>query len=70
LELKKNGSPPASDSKRLPFVGNADQIASDIRQYQQLGVSSLVFDVAQQTQDIDLVLELLEEFATLVWPKV
>ena len=55
---------------RLPFVGNADQMASDIRQYQQMGVGSLILDFVRQTEDLSEVLERMEEFATQVWPKV
>ncbi len=66
----KNGGSTSSDSNRLPFVGDADQIASDIRQYEQLGVGLLVFDFVRQTTDMDLALQRMEEFATKVWPKV
>ena len=67
FELKKNGE---GSSARLPFVGNGDQIASDIRQYQQMGVGSLILDFILQTNDMNEVLERMEEFATQVWPKV
>ena len=66
FELKKNGG----GSGALPFVGNADQIASDIRQYQQMGVGSLILDFIRQTEDLSEALERMEEFATQVWPKV
>lgn len=68
FELKKNGG--ASGSGRLPFAGDADQIASDIRQYQELGVGSLVLDFLRQTEDLNEMLGRMEEFATQVWPKV
>ena len=70
VELLKNGGSASSASNRLPFVGDADQIASDIRQYEQLGVGLLIFDFVRQTTDMDLVLDRMEEFATKVWPKV
>ena len=70
VELKKIGGSTSSPSNRLPFVGDADQIASDIRQYEQLGVGLLIFDFVRQTTDMDLVLDRMEEFATKVWPKV
>ena len=67
FELQKNGG---GTSARLPFVGTADQIASDIRQYQQMGVGSLILDFLRQTEDLSEVLERMEAFATQVWPKV
>ncbi len=71
FELKRNGgSLAASGGERLPFVGNADQIASDIRQYEQIGVSRLVIDFLRQTEELDEVLRRMEEFATQVWPRV
>ena len=60
---------PAADDRR-PFVGSAEQIAADIRQYQELGVSSLVLDFLRQTEDLNLMLERMEAFATQVWPQV
>ena len=68
FELKKDGD--GSGSGRLPFVGTADQVASDIRQYQEMGVGTLVVGFAEQSQDLDEVLGQIEEFATKVWPKV
>ena len=70
FELKRNGSTAASGDNRPAFVGNADQIALDIRQYQQLGVTSLVFDFIRQSEDLEQVLARMEDFATQVWPKV
>ena len=68
FELKKNGG--GSDNGRPPFVGTPDQIASDIRQYQKLGVGTLVLDFVRQSEDLDQVLARMEEFASTVWPKV
>jgi probable F420-dependent oxidoreductase len=71
FELKKNGgASSSSDEGRVSFVGTADQIASDIRRYEELGVNRLVLDFARQTDDIDEVLRRMEELATRVWPKV
>ncbi|PKB79918.1 MAG: hypothetical protein BZY88_11065 [SAR202 cluster bacterium Io17-Chloro-G9] len=67
FELKKKAG---GSGDRLPFVGNADQMASDIRQYQQMGVGSLILDFIRQTEDLGEVLEHMEEFATQVWTKV
>ena len=60
----------AADGDRRPFVGNAEQIAADIRQYQALGVGSLVLDFLRQTEDLNLMLERMEAFAAQVWPQV
>ena len=68
FELKKVGSRALSSGNRLPIVGTADQIASDIRKYQQLGVGMLVLDFLPETEDMDLVLGRMEDFATQVWP--
>ncbi|MAF38983.1 MAG: LLM class F420-dependent oxidoreductase [Chloroflexi bacterium] len=66
FELKKE----AQGSDRLPFVGDADQIAGDIRQYQDMGVTSMIWDFLRQTDDLDSMLGLMEDFAQQVWPKV
>ena len=66
FELKKGPAGP----DRLPFVGDAAQIAGDIRRYQDMGVTSMVWDFLRQTEDLDLMLGLMEDFATQVWPKV
>jgi probable F420-dependent oxidoreductase len=55
---------------RLPFVGDADQIAGDIRQYEDMGVTSMIWDFLRQTDDLDTMLGLMEDFSTQVWPKV
>lgn len=59
-----------ADGDRRPFVGSAEQIAADIRQYQELGVGALVLDFLRQTEDLNLMLERMEAFATQVWPLV
>ena len=66
FELLKQAAGP----DRLPFVGDADQIAGDIRQYQDMGVTSMVWDFLRQTDDLDSMLGLMEDFSTQVWPKV
>jgi len=66
FELKKEAAGP----DRLPFVGDADQIAGDIRQYQDMGVTSMIWDFLRQTDDLDTMLGLMEDFAKQVWPKV
>ncbi len=67
--IELQDSPGPSDG-RVPFVGNAEQIAGDIRQFQELGVGSLVIDFIRQTEDLDIVFERMERFADQVWPKV
>ena len=66
FELTKTPAGPG----RLPFVGDADQIAEDIRSYQDMGVTTMVWDFLRQTDDFDGMLGLMEEFSTEVWPKV
>ena len=66
FELLKQAAGP----DRLPFVGDADQIAGDIRQYQDMGVTSMIWDFLRQTDDLDFMLGLMEDFSTQVWPKV
>ena len=66
FELLKQAAGP----DRLPFVGDADQIAGDIRQYQDMGVTSMIWDFLRQTEDLDSMLGLMEDFSTQVWPKV
>jgi probable F420-dependent oxidoreductase len=66
LELSKD---PAG-SGRPAFVGDADQIAGDIRNYQDAGATSIVVDFIRQTDDLNVMLGRMEEFATQVWPKV
>ena len=68
FELSKNGG--ASGNGRPPFVGTADQLASDIRQYQEMGVGTLIFDLIRQSEHVDEVLARMDDFATSVWPKV
>lgn len=66
FELLKQAAGP----DRLPFIGDADQIAGDIRQYQDMGVTSMIWDFLRQTDDLDSMLGLMEDFSTQVWPKV
>ena len=67
-QFELTDSPAGSD--RLPFVGSAEQIAADIRQYEQMGVSSLALDFQRQTEDLDEMLSRMKRFATQVWPLV
>ncbi len=70
-DLKKNGA--ASGSGRLAFAGTADEIASDMLRFQELGVDNLVpsfHGVAQLADSRDAMLRDMEEFANEIMPKV
>jgi len=56
----------AASGGRIPFVGTRDQIVEDVRTYQRLGVSHLVFDFAGHSADA--ILEQLHRFAEDVRP--
>jgi probable F420-dependent oxidoreductase len=60
----------AANEDRPPFVGDADQVASDVRAYEAMGVGSLVLDFLRQTEDLNVMLGRMERFAEQVWPKV
>ncbi|MEE9145878.1 MAG: LLM class F420-dependent oxidoreductase [Candidatus Tectomicrobia bacterium] len=62
--------PHAATGARGPFVGNAEQIAGDIRQYEALGVTHLIVDFVRSSRSLDDALRQLEAFATQVWPQV
>ena len=66
FELQKE----TAGSGRPAFVGDADQIAGDIRSFRDTGVTSIVCDLLRQTDDLSVVMGRMEEFATKVWPKV
>ena len=73
FELTESAAPSTGSGQaddRLPFVGNAEQMASDIRAYQEMGVGSLVLDFLRQTEDLDVMLGRMERFANEVWPLV
>ena len=52
---------------RTPFIGSRDQIVEDIRTYQRLGVSHLVFDIAGTS--VETILDQLQRFAEEVRPQ-
>jgi probable F420-dependent oxidoreductase len=58
----------AVSGDRTPFVGTRDQIVEDIRTYQRLGVSHLIFDFAGPS--VDAIVEQLHRFAEEVRPVV
>ncbi len=61
---------PNAGSDRLPFTGNPQQIAGDIRQYEEMGVGTMTVDFARLSSSIDEMLHHMEEFATRVKPLV
>ena len=54
------------NSKRRPFTGSAEQIAKDIRNYEESGLQHLV--IGFESQELSLSLERIERFATEVIP--
>ncbi len=68
-QLELNGVAAPEDG-RPPFVGNADQIAADIRRYEEMGVGSMVLDFQRQGDGPEALLARMERFADEVWPKV
>jgi len=67
---KEGGTPASSTGLRRPFVGIADEIATDIRRYEALGVGYLVLDFVRLSRSLDEVLRHMEALATQVWPQV
>ncbi|MDP7588316.1 MAG: LLM class F420-dependent oxidoreductase [SAR202 cluster bacterium] len=70
-DLKKNGG--ASSSGQIAFAGSADQIASEVHRFQDLGVDNLVpsfHGVAGLAESLDAMLADMEDFANEVMPKI
>ena len=70
--LETNGGSPDSPD-RPTFTGSAGQIASDIRRYEEMGVSHLVaafVPVAQLASSQEEMIRDMETLADQVWPKV
>ena len=69
-DYRITGTDTASDRRR--FTGSSEQIAGDIREYGDIGVSYLVLDIARLSADGNLeeTLGHLEDFATQVAAKV
>ncbi len=64
------GAPASSTGARRHFVGRADDIAADIRQYEAMGVGHLVLDFGRLSRNRDEMLQHMEDLATQVWPSV
>ena len=62
------------DRERPRFAGNPEQIAEDIRAYEQIGVANLVFDIggvaSSRVSSASQVMESLEQLSQQVWPQV
>ena len=70
-DLKKNGE--ASGSGHAAFAGTADEIASEVRRFQDLGVSNLVpsfHGVALMAESREAMLNDMEDLVNEVMPKV
>ena len=64
LQLTGDGAGPAfsTGEERLPFSGNAQQIASDVREYEGIGVGHLVVDLVRVSRDLDDMQRNMEQF--------
>ena len=70
--LETNGGRPDSPD-RPAFSGSAGQITSDIRRYEEMGVSHLIaafVPVAQLASSQEEMIRDMELLADQVWPKV
>ncbi len=73
--LTQSGSAETSPAgERVPVSGDAGQVAADIRQYEEMGVTHLVVDfggvASSALSDPSQVMQRMEDMATLVWPRV
>ena len=71
-ELVPDGGAPSfspSEERRL-FTGHAEEIAGDIRRYEEMGVSHMTVDFIRLSNSIDEIRRHMESLATKVWPLV
>ena len=68
-ELNRNGAG-SSDGQRRPFTGSGQEIASDIRKYEELGVGLLVVDFIRTSPSLEEALRNMEDMTTQIWPHV
>ena len=54
--------------KRRRFIGSAEEVASDIREYREVGVDTMIFDVRRPS--VAETLERMEWMAKEVFPQV
>ena len=66
--------PNSDGSEGIPFAGPADKVAEDIRTYEALGVSNLIFDfggvASSKAGDPSEIIAMQETLALQVWPRV
>ena len=60
----------AAGPERQKFTGTSDQVAADVRQYEEMGVGYLVVDFARMSGTLDQMLGHMEDTANRVWPRV
>ena len=68
-EVKPEGSGPSGADREL-FTGTADQVAADVRRYEEMGVSYLVVDFARMSSNLDEMLGNMEDTANRVVTRV
>ncbi len=68
-EIAAEGNRPAGPD-REKFTGTSDQVAADVRQYEEMGVGYLVVDLARMSGTLEQMLGHMDDTANRVWPKV
>ena len=69
--VPEGGAPSFSPSEeRKLFTGHAEEIAGDIRRYEEMGVSHMTVDFIRLSKSIDDICRQMESLATKVWPLV
>ena len=58
------------DGDRALFTGSPEQIAGDVRAYQDIGVAQLTFDMVRWATSVSEATDKMEALATRVWPLV
>jgi alkanesulfonate monooxygenase SsuD/methylene tetrahydromethanopterin reductase-like flavin-dependent oxidoreductase (luciferase family) len=66
--------PHSEQYEGIPFAGPADKVAEDIRTYEALGVTNLIFDfggvASSKAGDPSEIIAMQEALALQVWPKI
>jgi probable F420-dependent oxidoreductase len=66
--------PESDGSKGIPFAGPPDKVAEDIRTYEALGVTNLIFDfggvASSRVGNPSAIISMQEALALQVWPRV
>jgi alkanesulfonate monooxygenase SsuD/methylene tetrahydromethanopterin reductase-like flavin-dependent oxidoreductase (luciferase family) len=61
-------------SEGIPFAGSPDKVAEDIRTYEALGVTNLIFDFSGvasfRVSNPSAIIAMQEALALQVWPRV